>query len=119
MKSAASVSSFNTHPNHLETDPRSSVWHAGARLASLVHRGGEGERATHGGEGGANGRGLREAEELAEGGLPQADDRRLQRDQRGRRWFPQGPEALGQKAQGGLFQSLQFFLPATFGEVCM
>lgn len=49
-------------------------------MVRSVHGGGEGERAPHGGEISTDGRRLREAEELAEGLVPQTDDRRLQRD---------------------------------------
>lgn len=59
---------------------RTSVRFIGASMVCLVHRGREGERASHGGESSLDGRRLREAEELAEGLLPQTDDRRLQGD---------------------------------------
>lgn len=76
-------------------------------MVSSVHGGGEGERAPHGGEIGPDGRRLREAEELAERLVPQTDDRRLQRDQRGRGRLPQGPETLGKETQrGGAFHLL-------------
>lgn len=81
---------------------RPSVWHIGAGVVCSVHRGGEGERAPHGGESSADGRRLWEAEELAERRLPQTDDWRLQGDERGWRRLPQGSEALGEKTQRGL-----------------
>lgn len=98
---------------------RPSVWHVGACLASSVHRGGEGERAPHGGESGADGGRLREAEELAERRLPQTDDRRLQGDQRGRRRLPQGSKALGKKTQrGSCLSSRLAVLKNRQGEFC-
>lgn len=92
---------------------RPSVRHFGAGLGSSLHRGGEGERAPHGSESGSDGRRLREAEELAERRLPQADDRRLQRNERSRGRLPQSSEAVGQKTQRGLERDLVILTRST------
>lgn len=80
---------------------RASVRDGGAGVVRSDDRGREGQRPAHGGEGCADGRGLREGQELAEGRLPQTDDRGLQGDQRSGRRLPQGAETLGQETQGG------------------
>lgn len=92
---------------------RPSVRHFGAGLVSSLHRGREGERAPHGSKSGSDGRRLREAEELAEGCLPQADDRWLQRNERSRGRLPQSSETMGQKTQRGLKRDLVILTRST------
>ena len=80
---------------------RPAVRLCGESLAGCDDRGREGERAAPRCEEQPGERGRGESEELAEGGLSQADDRRLQRGQGGRGRLQEGSETLGQKAQGG------------------
>lgn len=89
---------------------RPPVWLCGESLAGGDDRGGEGERAAPGGEEQPDERWRRAGEELAEGGLPQADDRWLQRGQGGRGRIQEGPETVGQEAEGGEGTVTQFLV---------
>lgn len=70
-------------------------------MARLHAGGGLPQRVAHGAPGAAGERGQREGPQLAEGRLPQADDRGLQGDEGCRRRVQESSETLGPQTERG------------------